>query len=191
MKIKFIILTLLFAVLGLNPAYSADNPQVVMSTNIGDVVIELNAEKAPNSVKNFLEYVESGFYSGVIFHRVIKNFMNQAGGFDEKFQQKPTKKSIQNEANNGLLNSKGTIAMARTSDPHSASSQFFINMNDNKFLDFKSKDAQGWGYAVFGKVVLGLDIMETLNNMPTGPSGRFANDVPKKMVVIKSIKVKK
>jgi peptidyl-prolyl cis-trans isomerase B (cyclophilin B) len=191
MKIKVMVVVCLM-VLGLQTSYSADksvNPQVVMVTNIGDVTIELNAEKAPKSVKNFLAYAEKSFYNGLIFHRVIKGFMNQTGSFDAKFQQRPANPPIKNEANNGLLNLKGTIAMARTSNPHSASSQFFINMNDNKFLDFQSEDAKGWGYAVFGKVVAGMEIMEKLNNMPTGPSGIY-NDVPKDMIVIKSIKIK-
>ncbi|MCY3229914.1 peptidyl-prolyl cis-trans isomerase, partial [Acinetobacter pittii] len=133
-------------------------PQVELNTNKGRIVLELNTEKAPKTAANFLEYVRDGFYDGVIFHRVIDGFMIQGGGFDENFKEKATRDAIENEADNGLSNDVGTIAMARTQAPHSASAQFFINVKNNSFLNHTSKTAQGWGYAVFGKVVEGMDV---------------------------------
>ncbi|CAB1275179.1 peptidylprolyl isomerase [Candidatus Nitrosacidococcus tergens] len=164
------------------------SPHVKLETNLGDIIIELNPEKAPISVKNFLNYVNEGFYNGTIFHRVIKNFMIQGGGFDETFNQKSTNPSIQNEADNGLANEIGTIAMARTPDPNSATAQFFINTADNKFLNFQSKTAQGWGYAVFGKVTEGMDIVRAIENTPTGRQNGYA-DVPLKQIVIQQASV--
>jgi peptidyl-prolyl cis-trans isomerase B (cyclophilin B) len=155
---------------------------------MGDIVIELNDEKAPKSVANFLSYVEDGHYTGTIFHRVIEGFMVQGGGFDEEFVQKPTKAPIDNEANNGLSNKRGTLAMARTNDPHSATAQFFINVVDNNFLDFQAETGSAWGYAVFGEVVEGMDVIDAIRVVPTGNRG-FHQDVPNENVVIKSATV--
>jgi len=164
------------------------NTMVILKTSAGEIEIELNADKAPESVANFLEYAKSGHYDGVIFHRVIKGFMIQGGGFEPGMKQKETRASIVNEANNGLLNDKYTLAMARTSEPHSASSQFFINTADNGFLNFSSETQQGWGYAVFGKVIKGQDIVDQIESVETGQSGGFG-DVPKEDVVIQSVVV--
>ncbi len=158
-------------------------PKVLLSTNHGDIVIALNAEKAPETVKNFIQYVESGFYDGTIFHRVIENFMIQGGGFDESFKQKATEASIQNEADNGLSNKRGTVAMARTSAPHSATAQFFINTKDNDFLDHRGKSTQDWGYAVFGEVVEGMDVVDAIRKVSTTMRGGH-QDVPAENVVI-------
>ncbi len=160
---------------------------VKMHTNLGAITIELDAEKAPKTVANFLEYVKSGFYEGTIFHRVIDNFMIQGGGFDKDYQQKPTRATIQNEAKNGLKNVKYSIAMARTSQPHSASAQFFINVKDNSFLDYPGQD--GWGYAVFGKVVEGMDVVDKIKAVKTGRGGMFPTDVPQEMVIIEKVTV--
>tara|TARA_R110002049_G_scaffold252263_1_gene426776 strand:+ start:79855 stop:80370 length:516 start_codon:yes stop_codon:yes gene_type:complete len=162
---------------------SDTNPKVQLETSKGNIVIELNAEKAPKTVENFLAYVKSGHYDGTIFHRVIPSFMIQGGGFDTDMKQKPTNATIQNEANNGLKNVKGSIAMARTSAPHSASSQFFINVADNSFLDFSSESPQGWGYAVFGQVTEGLDTVLTIEEVATGNHGGH-QDVPLEPVII-------
>jgi peptidyl-prolyl cis-trans isomerase B (cyclophilin B) len=162
---------------------------VIMKTSEGDVEIELNEEKAPLTVANFLKYVDEGFYDGTIFHRVINNFMIQGGGFLPGMKEKETNDSVKNEADNGLKNFKGTLAMARTQVPDSASSQFFINVKDNDFLNHTSKTMQGWGYAVFGKVVNGMDVVDKIKAVETGSSGYF-DDVPKKDVVILSVKRK-
>ena len=146
-------------------------PKVKLTTNHGDIVIALNAEKAPETVKNFIQYVESGFYDGTIFHRVIENFMIQGGGFDESFKQKTTEAPIQNEADNGLSNTKGTVAMARTGDPHSATAQFFINTKDNDFLNYRGKTMQDWGYAVFGEVIEGMDVVDAIRKVKSGCTG--------------------
>jgi len=159
-------------------------PNVKLETSVGDIVIELNAEKAPNTVANFLSYVEDGSYNGTVFHRVIENFMIQGGGFDESFSQKPTKASIENEANNGLSNVAGSVAMARTGAPHSATAQFFINTVDNNFLDFRSEDQAGWGYAVFAQVVEGMDVVNAIRSVETGSKGPFPTDAPVENVVI-------
>jgi peptidyl-prolyl cis-trans isomerase B (cyclophilin B) len=156
---------------------------VKLSTNFGDITIELDAEKAPITVANFLQYVESGFYENVIFHRVINGFMVQGGGFDTNMKQKPTEASIKNEANNGLGNDKYTLAMARTSVPDSASSQFFINVSDNDFLNHTAPTPSGWGYCVFGKVVEGMDVVDTIKAVPT-TSRAGHQDVPVEPVVI-------
>ncbi|ELY4212153.1 peptidyl-prolyl cis-trans isomerase [Acinetobacter baumannii] len=163
-------------------------PQVELNTNKGRIVLELNTEKAPKTAANFLEYVRDGFYDGVIFHRVIDGFMIQGGGFDENFKEKATRDAIENEADNGLSNDVGTIAMARTQAPHSASAQFFINVKNNSFLNHTSKTAQGWGYAVFGKVVEGMDVVEAIKGVRTGNRGYYA-DVPLENVVIESAKI--
>lgn len=156
---------------------------VELQTTAGTIRLELDDAKAPITVANFLEYVKAGHYDGTIFHRVIKGFMVQGGGFEPGMKQKPTKGEIQNEANNGLKNDKYTIAMARTSAPHSASAQFFINSTNNDFLNFKSKSAQGWGYAVFGKVVAGTEVIDAIEKVKTGRKG-FHDDVPLEDVVI-------
>ncbi|ATQ83269.1 cyclophilin [Moraxella osloensis] len=165
-----------------------DMPYVELETTMGNIVIELNQEKAPNTVANFLEYVKSGHYDGTIFHRVIDGFMIQGGGMDANMTEKSTNAPIQNEADNGLKNEVGTIAMARTSDPHSATAQFFINVKDNSFLNFSGKNPQGWGYAVFGKVTEGMDIVNKIKGVPTGKYG-FHADVPTTPVVITHAKV--
>ncbi|UAW63532.1 MULTISPECIES: peptidylprolyl isomerase [unclassified Mycoavidus] len=152
-------------------------------TNHGVIKLELNADKAPKTVENFINYVKKGHYDNTIFHRVISNFMIQGGGFDTAMQQKPTDAQIANEADNGLKNTRGAIAMARTSDPHSASAQFFINVTDNAFLDFSNPTPQGWGYCVFGKVVEGLDIIDTIKAVKTG-SKQGHQDVPLENVVL-------
>ncbi|WP_347247706.1 peptidylprolyl isomerase [Zoogloea sp.] len=161
---------------------------VKLTTNHGEIVIELNAEKAPETVKNFLAYVEAGHYNNTIFHRVINGFMIQGGGFEPGMKQKPCGEPIQNEANNGLKNEAGTIAMARTNAPHSATAQFFINVADNDFLNHRSPDMQGWGYCVFGKVSEGMDVVENIKGVKTGSSG-FHQDVPKDDVVIQSAEI--
>lgn len=161
---------------------------VKLTTNHGEIVIELNAEKAPETVKNFLAYVEAGHYNNTIFHRVINGFMIQGGGFEPGMKQKPCGEPIQNEANNGLKNEAGTIAMARTNAPHSATAQFFINVADNDFLNHRSPDMQGWGYCVFGKVSEGMDVVDKIKGVKTGSSG-FHQDVPKDDVVIQSAEI--
>lgn len=165
-------------------AHAAANPQVALKTNMGEIVLELSPEKAPKTVENFLQYVKSGHYNGTVFHRVINNFMIQGGGFDKDMNQKPTNKSIENEAKNGLKNDTYTVAMARTSDPHSASAQFFINVKNNSFLDYPGQD--GWGYAVFGKVVKGTEVVDRIKAVPTNN-----RDVPTKPVVIESATIVK
>ena len=157
--------------------------QVDLFTNHGKIRIELDEAKAPESSKNFLAYVNKGHYNGTVFHRVIPNFMIQGGGFEAGMKQKPTDAPLRNEANNGLKNDHYTLAMARTSDPHSATSQFFINTKDNDFLNFKSESASGWGYAVFGKVVDGKDVVDAIEGVKTGRKG-FHDDVPLEDVVI-------
>ena len=158
---------------------------ILMQTNFGDITIELNYEKAPITAANFEQYVRDGFYDGVIFHRIIDGFMVQGGGFDVSMDQKETRANIENEADNGLKNDEGTLAMARTMDPHSASAQFFINVGDNAFLNHTGKDSQGWGYAVFGKVVEGMDVVNTIKKVSTtSKSGH--QDVPADPVVIDS-----
>ncbi len=157
--------------------------QVDLYTNHGKIRIELDDAKAPESAKNFLAYVEKGHYDGTVFHRVIPNFMVQGGGFEAGMKQKPTDAPLRNEANNGLKNDHYTLAMARTSDPHSASSQFFINTKDNDFLNFKSESGSGWGYAVFGKVVDGKEVVDAIEGVKTGRKG-FHDDVPLEDVII-------
>jgi peptidyl-prolyl cis-trans isomerase B (cyclophilin B) len=156
---------------------------VELHTNHGVIKIELDAEKAPKSVENFLNYVKAGHYDNTVFHRVIDGFMIQGGGFEPGMKQKPTEAPVTNEANNGLKNVKGSLAMARTNDPHSATAQFFINVNDNDFLNHSSPTPQGWGYAVFGKVVEGLDVIDAIRKVKTGSKG-FHQDVPVDDVII-------
>jgi peptidyl-prolyl cis-trans isomerase A (cyclophilin A)/peptidyl-prolyl cis-trans isomerase B (cyclophilin B) len=158
-------------------------PRVVLDTTEGKIVLELDREKAPASVENFLAYVKAGHYTGTIFHRVIPGFMIQGGGFTAQFDQKPTAAPVQNESSNGLKNDRGTIAMARTNDPNSATTQFFVNLVNNDFLNYKGT---GTGYTVFGKVVEGMSVVEAIGKAPTGAGGPFPKDVPKKTVLIKS-----
>jgi peptidyl-prolyl cis-trans isomerase A (cyclophilin A)/peptidyl-prolyl cis-trans isomerase B (cyclophilin B) len=159
--------------------YAESAPKVAMKTSLGDIVIEVYPDKAPKTVENFLAYVKSGFYNGTVFHRVINNFMVQGGGFDTNMREKPTRAPVQNEAKNGLKNRAYTLAMARTPDPHSASAQFFINVNDNAFLDYPGQD--GWGYAVFGKVVSGKEVVDKIKAVETD-----RRDKPKANVIIES-----
>jgi peptidyl-prolyl cis-trans isomerase B (cyclophilin B) len=156
---------------------------VVLTTSMGAITLELDAKKAPKSVENFVAYVKAGHYDGTIFHRVMDNFMIQGGGFNDKMVQKPTKAAIKNEADNGLKNNKYTIAMARTNDPHSATAQFFINVADNDFLNFSSPTERGWGYAVFGKVTAGMDVVDSIKKVKTGNNG-FHQNVPLEPVTI-------
>ena len=164
-------------------------PNVVLSTSLGDFTIELDAEKAPKSVENFLEYVKSGHYEGTVFHRVIEGFMVQGGGYDTSLTKRPPREPIENEADNGLKNDRGTVAMARTSDINSATAQFFVNVVDNDFLNHRSKTPEGYGYAVFGKVVDGMDVVDAIKAVETGPKGVFAKDCPLEDVVISGAKV--
>lgn len=161
---------------------------VTMRTTFGEITLELDAERAPLTVANFLEYARNGHYDGTIFHRVINNFMIQGGGFDTDMRQKPTGEPIRNEADNGLTNDYGTIAMARTMDPHSATAQFFINVKDNDFLNHSAKTAQGWGYTVFGKLVAGEDVLEKIRTVPTTSRGGH-QDVPEETVIIEAVTV--
>ena len=161
---------------------------VKLHTNHGVITLELDADKAPLTVANFLAYVESGHYNNTVFHRVIDGFMIQGGGFEPGMTQKPTGEQIKNEADNGLKNERGTVAMARTQDPHSATAQFFINVADNDFLNYRSPDLQGWGYCVFGKVSAGEDVIEAIRKVKTGSSG-FHQDVPKEDVIIERAEV--
>jgi peptidyl-prolyl cis-trans isomerase B (cyclophilin B) len=163
-------------------------PRVKLHTNHGDITIALDEEKAPKSAANFLEYVKNGHYAGTVFHRVINGFMIQGGGFAPGMQQKPTGKSVDNEADNGLTNDQYTVAMARTNDPHSATAQFFINVADNDFLNHTSPTPRGWGYTVFGKVVEGTEIVDAIKGVKTGRSGMH-QDVPVEDVVIESAEV--
>ncbi len=164
------------------------NPVVRLTTNLGEIDIELFANEAPKSTANFLDYVKSGHYDGTIFHRVINGFMIQGGGMTPDLQQKPTKNPIENEADNGLKNEAYTVAMARTQDPHSATAQFFINVKNNEFLNHKGKNPQGWGYCVFGKVVKGHGVVNKIKAVPTGSKGMF-DDVPTEPVVIEKAEV--
>lgn len=187
------------AALGL-PAYAqgptpaAAAPRVKLTTTAGDIVVEVYPDKAPKTVENFLQYVRDKHYDGTIFHRVIDNFMIQGGGFDTRYAQKPTRAPIPHEgrealAKGGPRNVTGTIAMARTMDPNSASAQFFINVKDNAFLDHTAPTMQGYGYTVFGKVVAGMDVVNRIKSQPTGPGGPFPSDVPRTPVVIQSASI--
>lgn len=161
---------------------------IKFTTNLGSFTLRLDAEKAPKTVANFEQYVRDGHYDNTVFHRVIKDFMVQGGGMDADLQQKPTRDPIENEAANGLKNKRGTIAMARTNDPHSATAQFFINVVDNDFLDFRAPSGQGWGYCVFGEVVTGMDVIDAIRAVKTGNKG-FHQDVPVEAVVIESAEI--
>lgn len=168
---------------------AAENPKLLIETSLGNIEIELYMKQAPQTVNNFMRYVNEDFYSNTIFHRVIKGFMIQGGGFTTNYQQKINYDPVTNEADNGLKNDRGTIAMARTNMPHSATSQFFINTVNNDFLNFRDKSIRGWGYAVFGKVSAGMDVVDKIENVATGPLAPFPSDVPLQQVVIKSIKL--
>jgi len=161
---------------------------ITLHTNYGDIAIELDFDKAPNTAQNFLQYCRDDFYTGTIFHRVINGFMVQGGGMDEKMQEKSSRDSIENEADNGLSNDTGTLAMARTNEPHSASSQFFINVADNHFLNHSGKNPQGWGYAVFGKVTDGMETVNKIKEVETGSNGHH-QDVPNEIVIVESVSV--
>ena len=176
------LLTALFATFAINAK------DVTLHTNYGDIKIALDEKNAPVSVQNFLAYAQDGFYNNTVFHRVIDGFMIQGGGFESSMQQKKTKAPIENEANNGLKNNRGTVAMARTSDPHSATAQFYINLQDNDFLNYSAPTNQGWGYAVFGKVIAGMEVVDKIAKVKTGSVG-FHRDVPVDDVVIKSVTV--
>jgi peptidyl-prolyl cis-trans isomerase B (cyclophilin B) len=187
MNLKHLILVSAVAAAVPAGALAAD-PQVDIKTNVGTIRLELYPAKAPKTVDNFLQYVKDGHYNNTVFHRVIDGFMVQGGGFDPGYKQKSTRASVQNEAKNGLKNEPGTVAMARTSDPHSATAQFFINVNNNEFLNAE-KAQDGWGYAVFGKVVSGMDVVTKMAKTPTGSGGPFRSDVPKQPVIIESMTV--
>ncbi|HAU5561643.1 TPA: peptidylprolyl isomerase B [Proteus mirabilis] len=161
---------------------------VTFHTNYGDIVIKTFADKAPATVENFLDYCKEGFYDNTIFHRVINGFMIQGGGFEPGMKQKETKAPVRNEANNGLANNRGTLAMARTNDPHSATAQFFINVADNDFLNFRAENANGWGYCVFAEVVEGMDVVDKIKAVSTGRSG-FHQDVPREDIIINSVTI--
>lgn len=167
---------------------------VVVETDLGNIEIELEDEKAPKSVENFLKYVDDKHYDGTVFHRVIPNFMAQGGGYtaagESDFEKKPVRDPVENEADNGLKNTRGTVAMARTSEPHSATAQFFVNVKDNAFLDHSGKNPTGWGYAVFGKVTSGMDVVDKIVGVPTGSKGPFSKDAPQTNITIKSAKRK-
>jgi len=172
--------TLLFAT---ENKMSDTQNNVKLTTSLGEIIIQLNTEKAPVSAENFIKYVKEGFYDGTIFHRIIPDFMAQGGGFDTDFKQKEVHEPIKNEADNGLKNTRGSIAMARTSDPHSATAQFFINYKDSSFLNYTSATNSGWGYAVFGEVIEGMDVVDAMAEVATGNHGGH-QDVPKENIVI-------
>jgi len=184
-SLLFLTTTLSFATENKMPNTSS---KVKLTTNLGAITIQLNTEKAPVSSENFLTYVKQGFYNGTIFHRVIKDFMAQGGGFDKDFNQKGTNAPIKNEADNGLTNKRGTLAMARTSDPGSATAQFFINYKDNAFLNHTGPTPSGWGYAVFGEVIEGMDVVDSMAKQPTGNRGAF-QDVPKTDIIIEKAEI--
>lgn len=180
-------IVVLLILLGIAPFASAENPKVLIQTSKGSISVELFPDQAPKSVENFLDYVDDGFYDGTVFHRVIPGFMIQGGGYTRDLVKKPTGAPIANEADNGLKNERGTLAMARTGVPHSATAQFFINLTGNAFLDHRSKDASGWGYAVFGKVTDGMEVVDEIAQVPTGAAGPFRKDAPKETIVIEEI----
>ena len=185
---RHFVLFVFSAILMTTSNVQADTATVKMETSKGTIVLELDAANAPLTVENFLTYVREGFYDGTIFHRVISNFMIQGGGFTSEMAQKPTHDPIRNEANNGLGNDTGTIAMARTNDPHSATAQFFINVRDNQFLNFSGENPQGWGYAVFGKVTEGMEVVNAIRDVATTTRGPF-QDVPVETVTIEKVSI--
>lgn len=185
---KHIFLIVFILLFTITSNIQAETTMVKMDTNQGTIMLELDADNAPNTVANFLTYAKEGFFDGTVFHRVISNFMIQGGGFTEDMNQKTVHDPIKNEANNGLKNDNGTIAMARTGDPHSATAQFFINVKDNDFLNFSSETAQGWGYAVFGKVTEGMDIVEKIKAAETTTKGPY-QDVPVEPIIIEKVSI--
>jgi cyclophilin family peptidyl-prolyl cis-trans isomerase len=192
LALVFLLLPLVTEADETEPSTAAENPeypQVILQTNYGVITAELFPDKAPLSVENFLAYARAGHYDGTLFHRVIPNFMIQGGGFDTDFEQKPTREPIENEADNGLENLRGTLAMARTNDPHSATAQFFINVTDNSFLNHRgTQSGRTWGYAVFGRVVDGMDVVDAIRDVPTGRQG-FHRDVPTEPVIIERVEL--
>ena len=180
---KYTLISVVVVLAVSSAAIAGDGPRVDLETSKGKIVLELYADKAPLTVKNFLAYVDAGYYDGTIFHRVIPDFMIQGGGFTAEMKKKRTQPPIRNEADNGVRNERGTIAMARTQDPHSATAQFFINSKDNDFLDHKGKSPQGWGYAVFGRVVEGMSVVDAISAVKTVTRGRY-RDVPDEPIVI-------
>ena len=186
--LRHFVLFVFSAILMTTSNVQADTATVKMETSKGTIVLELDAANAPLTVENFLTYAREGFYDGTIFHRVIPNFMIQGGGFTSEMVQKPTHDPIRNEANNGLGNDTGTIAMARTNDPHSATAQFFINVRDNQFLNFSGENTQGWGYAVFGKVTEGMEVVNAIRDVATTTRGPF-QDVPVETVTIEKVSI--
>ncbi|MCK9529778.1 MAG: peptidylprolyl isomerase [Gammaproteobacteria bacterium] len=182
--VKRLLIALFLNALLVGTAAAANNPRVSLDTSLGEIVVELDPAKAPKTVENFLQYVRDGHYDGTIFHRVIDGFMIQGGGFTADMEQKPTRGPIMNEADNGLRNAVGTIAMARTNDPHSATAQFFINVANNSGLDFREKTPRAWGYAVFGRVVEGMGVVGQIKSAPTTSVGPF-QDVPREPIVIR------
>jgi len=184
---RYLLITLTSLFLMISTANAADDvttKRVKLETSEGNILLELDITRAPLTVLNFMKHVRSGYYDGTIFHRVIKNFMIQGGGFTPEMTRKEGSTTVINEADNGLSNDRGTIAMARTNDPHSASAQFFINVVDNPFLNHTSKTPRGWGYAVFGRVIKGMNVVDKIRELRTGPNGPFPTDVPLKMVII-------
>jgi cyclophilin family peptidyl-prolyl cis-trans isomerase len=188
MSTPLLLMLVLAAAFAPAAAAAGTSPRVALDTSKGTIVFELYPDKAPKTVENFLRYVEDGFYDGTVFHRVIPDFMIQGGGFTAEMQKRPTRAPIENEADNGVDNERGTVAMARTSDPHSATAQFFVNLKDNAFLDHTAKTSRGWGYAVFGKVVEGMDVVDAIAAVPTGRMGGM-QDVPTQPVVIEKARV--
>ncbi|MGH8601595.1 MAG: peptidylprolyl isomerase [Gammaproteobacteria bacterium] len=170
--------------IGVGLVKAGEPPRVELQTNWGTIVLELESEKSPQTVANFLAYVREGFYDGTVFHRVIDGFMIQGGGYTPQWTQKQTKAPIKNEAANGLKNTRGSLAMARTGDPHSATAQFFVNVADNPFLDYQEPTVSGWGYTVFGRVIQGMDVVDRIKAVPTGRSGPFPKDAPQQAVII-------
>jgi len=190
MRLPALLLSILTLLATASPLALAEQPpRVRLQTSLGDIVVELDPQHAPKTVANFLRYVREGFYDGTMFHRVISNFMIQGGGFTPEYEQKATHEPIHNEADNGLKNVRGSIAMARTGDPHSATAQFFINVVDNDFLNYRAPSMRGRGYAVFGHVVEGMDVVDRIKSVRTGPGGLFGRDVPQTPIIIDHAKI--
>ena len=189
MRVFVVFLSIIVMSLIMENVDASEKPKVYFKTNVGDFTVELEPELAPKTVANFIQYVREGHYDGLIFHRVIKAFMIQGGGFDASYSKKPTRPPIENEADKGLSNERGTIAMARTGDPHSATNQFFINVKFNGFLNYVSKSQQGWGYTAFGRVIDGMNIVGRISRLETGKGGPFPSDVPTDQVIIEEAKL--